>query len=69
MSGYLRRHNIRIFDYPRFAEPLQGRDPRQRREGRYRDQAADQFIRKRNFRKEKRIRDIVKLCGVSHESQ
>lgn len=63
MTAYLNFNQIRIFDYPRFAEPL-------------RDQLRDnaekiaqenglqiEFIKKKNFRKDERIEQIVKKRG------
>lgn len=63
MTAYLYANNIRIFDYPRFAEPLRNE---------LRDNAEQiakangleiEFIRKNNFRKEKRIKAILKNRG------
>lgn len=63
MTSYLYGHNIRIFDYSKFTMPL-------------RDQIRDnaeaianannlqiEFIRKKNFRKEERIKQIIKNRG------
>lgn len=63
MSGYLREHNIRIFDYPHFAEPL--RDEIRANAEKVAATAGLQieFIRRRNFRKEQRVREIVKERG------
>ena len=63
MTAYLYANNIRIFDYPRFAEPLRNE---------LRDNAEQiakangleiEFIRKNNFRKENRIKAILKNRG------
>jgi len=63
MTAYLYANKIRIFDYPRFAEPLRNE---------LRDNAEQiakanglqiEFIRKNNFRKEKRIKAILKNRG------
>jgi hypothetical protein len=63
MTTYLYANNIRIFDYPRFAEPLRNE---------LRDNAEQiakangleiEFIRKNDFRKEQRIKSILKERG------
>ena len=63
MTGYLMKNNIRIFDYPRFAEPL--RDLlRDNAEKLARDNGLEiDFIRRNNFRKESKIKDILKERG------
>jgi hypothetical protein len=63
MTSYLHANQVRIFDYPRFAEPF--RD--QLRENAER-LAADnginiEFIRKRNVRKEDRVKEILSRRG------
>ena len=64
MTGYLFAHGIRIFDYPRFAEPL--RD--QLRENAERLAAENglsiEYIRKANFRKEDRVRARLRERGT-----
>lgn len=64
MTSYLKGNKIRIFDYPRFAEPLRNQ---------LRDNAEKiasenglkiDFIRKKNFRKEERIKEIIKKRGL-----
>lgn len=63
MSLFLSRNNIRIFDYPRFAEPLRN-DLRANAELIAKENGlVIDFIRKKNFRKEKRIQDIIKSRG------
>ncbi|MDP2664665.1 MAG: MarR family transcriptional regulator, partial [bacterium] len=64
MSTYLRVHGIRIFDYPRFAEPLR-EEIRQNAERIARDNGLEiEFIRSvRAFRKEDRIRAILQQRG------
>ena len=63
MAGYLSYKNIRIFDYPRFAEPLRN-ELRDNAERVAKDNGLEiEFIRKKNFRKEKRIQDILKSRG------
>ena len=55
MTSYLYERKVRIFDYPRFAEPF--RDQlRENAEGLASDAGMEiQFIRKRNVRKEDRV--------------
>ena len=63
MSLFLSRNNIRIFDYPRFAEPLRNA-LRDNAEQIAKENGLEiDFIRKKNFRKEKRIQDIIKSRG------
>ncbi len=64
MTGYLYAHKIRIFDYPRFAQPL--RD--QLRENAERLAAENgltiEFIRRtKSFRKEDRVHEILRQRG------
>jgi hypothetical protein len=64
MTSYLKAHNIRIFDYPKFAQSLN----EQVRENTNRLAAEHnleiEFIRKiKAFRKEKRIKEIIKERG------
>jgi hypothetical protein len=63
MTSYLYANNIRIFDYPKFANSL-------RHELRFNaEQVAEQndlqmdFIRKNNFRREERIQEIIEKRG------
>jgi hypothetical protein len=65
MTSFLYANGIRIFDYPRFAEPLRNQ---------LRDNAEKiakenglqiQFIKKKNFRKEQHIKDILKTRGTN----
>jgi hypothetical protein len=63
MTKYLYAHNIRIFDFAQFAEPLTT-EIRQNAEDLA--QAAGltiEFIRKKNFRKEERIHTLLKKRG------
>jgi hypothetical protein len=64
MAAYLRAHGIRLFDYPRFAEPLR-EDIRQNAERLAREHGLEiEFIRKVHaFRKEDRIRAILAKRG------
>ena len=63
MTAYLKARQIRIFDYPRFAQPL--RDALRENAERL---AAEHgleimFIRKKNFRKEDRVKEILAKRG------
>jgi len=63
MEGYLRSCNIRLFDYPRWAEPLR-EVIRENAERLARESRLEiEFIVRRNFRKEERIREIVAKRG------
>lgn len=63
MSGFLKHNEIRIFDYPHFAEPLRD-ELRENAERIAKDNGLEiEFIRKKNFRKEDRIREILKERG------
>ncbi len=64
MSAYLRSHNIRIFDYPRFAEPL--RDEIRQNAERVAEAGGleIEFIRSaKSFRKEARVQQILAKRG------
>ena len=63
MTSYLYERKVRIFDYPRFAEPFrdQLRENAEQLAG-----EADveiEFIRKRNFRKEDRVKEVLARRG------
>ena len=63
MTAYLKARQIRIFDYAQFAQPL--RDALRENAERL---AAEHgleimFIRKKNFRKEDRVREILQKRG------
>jgi DNA-binding transcriptional ArsR family regulator len=63
MSAYLRSRNIRIFDYPTFAQEYR-EDIRLNAEKIAKDNGIEiQFIRKADERKEKLVRDILKNRG------
>jgi hypothetical protein len=63
MAGFLRSNSIRIFDYPRFAEPLRN-ELRDNAERIAKENGLGiEFIRKKNFRKEDLIREILKGRG------
>ena len=59
MSAELWRRKIRIFDFPQFADPLRD-EIRDNAERLARDNGLEiEFIRKRNFRKEQRVKEIL----------
>jgi hypothetical protein len=63
MSAHLRSKGIRIFDYTQFAEPLRD-EIRLRAEMVSKENGLEiEFIRKKNFRKEERIKKIVAQRG------
>ena len=63
MTNYLYRHHIRIFDYAQWAEPLRD-EIRANAEAIARENGLSiEFIRKKNFRQEDRIRTILKARG------
>jgi DNA-binding MarR family transcriptional regulator len=63
MTSYLNAHHIRIFDYPRFAQPL--RDQVRSNAEMLAEQAGVEieFIRKSSLRKEARIKDVLQQRG------
>ena len=62
-NSLLYAHGIRIFDYPKWAEPY--RDKIRRNAERLAAEAGleIEFVRKGNFRKEERVRDILRQRG------
>jgi hypothetical protein len=63
MAGHLRAHGVRLFDYPRWAEPLRDQ---LRAHAEKVAQAAGleiEFIRRKDFRKEERVKQIVAQRG------
>jgi hypothetical protein len=64
MTLFLKKHHIRIFDYARFAEPL--RDAiRTNAEQIAQQQGVEiEFVRKADFRKEKRIAEVLRERGT-----
>jgi hypothetical protein len=63
MTSFLFERNIRIFDYPRFAEPFRKRI-RENAEKLAADTGVEiEFIRKRNFRKEDRVKQALAKRG------
>src|SRR5712692_9505783 len=64
MTNYLYAHQIRIFDYAQFAEPLRD-EIRANAEALAAEAGLRiEFIRKNNFRKEERIAQLLKTCGA-----
>ena len=64
MSSLLYALKIRIFDYPKWAEPL-NKEIRDNAERLARDNGLEiEFISRKNFKKEDRIREIVKQRGT-----
>ncbi len=64
MTNYLYQHNIRIFDYAQFAEPLR-EELRANAEALATEAGLTiEFIRQKNFRKEDRIARILKTRGT-----
>ena len=63
MTSWLYQSQVRIFDYPRFAEPF--RDQlRENAEKLAADHGIEiEFIRKKNFRKEDRIKEVMAKRG------
>ena len=64
MAAHLRSRNIRLFDYPRFAEPLRD-ELRQNAERLAKESGIEiEFIRsKGSFRKEARVQEILAKRG------
>lgn len=63
MTSFLFERNIRIFDYPKFAEPFRKRI-RENAEQLAADTGVEiEFIRKRNFRKEDRVKEALAKRG------
>lgn len=63
MTAFLFERKIRIFDYPKFAEPFRNRI-RENAEQRAAEAGIEiEFIRKRNFRKEDRVKKILAKRG------
>lgn len=64
MTGFLDRHDIRVFDYTKWAEPLR-EELREHAEFLARENGLEiEFIAKNNFRKEERIRKIIEQRGT-----
>lgn len=63
MSSFLTVNGIRIFDYPHFAEPLRDALRKNAEQVAKENDLEIEFIRKKNFRKEDRIRHILNERG------
>lgn len=63
MTSYLYFKKIRVFDYPRFAEPLRNELRLNAEQIAKENNLEIEFIKKKNFRKEKRIHDIIEKRG------
>ena len=65
MTSYLNAHDIRIFDYPRFAQPLRD-EVRANAEKLAAETGIEiEFMRKSSYRKEARIKEVLKQRGSS----
>src|ERR1043165_4400816 len=66
MEAYLRARNIRLVDYPRFAEPLRDKLNQNIKQIAEEASVEIEFIRSPNgFRKEQRIRQVLDQRGVT----
>ena len=63
MSSHLRSKGIRIFDYTQFAEPLRDEIRVRAEELAQKNGLEIEFIRKKDFRKEERIKKIIAQRG------
>lgn len=63
MTHYLYQQGIRIFDYPKFAEPLRERIRENAEALAEANGVKIEFVRKKDFRKENRIQQILKKRG------
>jgi hypothetical protein len=63
MTSYLYEHKIRIFDYPRFAEPFRNALRENAEKLAAKHGIEMEFLRKRNVRKEDRVKDILAKRG------
>lgn len=64
MSCYLNAHGIRIFDYPRFAEPYKDRIHNHIKELALKEGMEIQFIRKSGIRKESEVSEVLSRRGT-----
>lgn len=65
MTDYLYDHQIRIFDYAQFAEPLSEQIKQNAEKLAQEHDLKIEFLRKKNFRKEDRIQTILKTRGTA----
>jgi hypothetical protein len=63
MTSFLYERQIRIFDYPKFAEPYRNRIRENAEKVAEEAGVGIEFIRKRNFRKEDRVKELVDKRG------
>ena len=63
MTSFLFERKIRIFDYPKFAEPYRNRIRENAEQMAAKGGVEIEFIRKRNFRKEDRVKEIIAKRG------
>ena len=63
MTRYLYQKGIRIFDYAKFAEPFRERIRENAEKLAEKNEIKIEFIRKKDFRKEARIQEILKKRG------
>ena len=63
MTLFLKKHHIRIFDYPRFCEPLRDAIRVNAEQMAQQQGVALEFVRKTDFRKEKRIAEVLRQRG------
>src|SRR5712671_3329188 len=63
MTSFLFERKIRIFDYAKFAEPFRNRIRENAEEMAAKAGIEIEFIRKRNFRKEDRVKELLEERG------
>ena len=63
MTAYLKAHRIRIFDYPRFAEPFRDELRENAEQLAAKSGLKIEFVRDHQTRKDKLIREILKQRG------
>ena len=63
ITRYLYQKGIRIFDYAKFAEPFRERIRENAEKLAEKNEIKIEFIRKKDFRKEARVQDIIKTRG------
>src|SRR5947208_16640104 len=63
MTSLLFERKIRIFDYPKLAEPYRNRIRENAEQMAAKGGVEIEFIRKRNFRKEDRVKEIIAKRG------
>jgi len=63
MTSYLFRNNIKIFDFPKFADPLRMKLRENAEKIAAENGLEIEYIRKKNFRKEERIKEIIRKRG------